>query len=350
MWRQPWTTNGPPRNLISRRAYGGINIFLLSSQGFVSPFWITERSLHDCEGKVKDGETPTEVVLWQWRLVQHTDDARGRPSDSPRWVPFFWSHFLFNSDQCDGIETPKINRSPFKHIKKCRAIVELIPMQPRIEHGVPKAYYQPTFDHVNMPNPELFASAEEYYCTLFHELVHSSGHPSRLNRHKPFGEAFRNNGHAYSKEELVAVFGAAFLCARARISSSTIANSGAYIQGWLERLGDDKSFLFYAAIQAQRAVDFILAIHPRLRTLQQSPRTRRFSRPPRLYRFHQYAAGLVRNPSSSTESTSGSIQIRSSFLRTKQGKVSQIKLPYPAEARDAVEAPGLYGTELVMFF
>ena len=64
----------------------------------------------------------------------------------------------------------------------------------------------------------------------------------------------------YSKEELVAEMGAAFLCGVSGIDNHTTDSSTAYIQGWLSVLKDDKRLLIHAASQAQRAADFILGV------------------------------------------------------------------------------------------
>lgn len=101
-----------------------------------------------------------------------------------------------------------------------------------------------------MPNRERFRSAEDYYATLFHELVHSTGHGSRLDRTfatnpAPFGSP------DYSREELVAEMGAAFLCGHTGILPRTAENQAAYVSGWLGGLEGDKRLLLIAAAQAQ---------------------------------------------------------------------------------------------------
>jgi antirestriction protein ArdC len=108
-----------------------------------------------------------------------------------------------------------------------------------------------------MPTRELFTTAEEYSATLLHELTHSTGHPTRLARETiteaaPFGSA------TYSKEELCAEMGSAFLCAEARISPAVIENQVAYVAGWLSKLREDRKLLVYAAAQVQKAADFML--------------------------------------------------------------------------------------------
>jgi len=132
-----------------------------------------------------------------------------------------------------------------------------MPQRPELETAGSKAFYSSLTDRVTMPPRELFTTAEEYYATLLHELTHSTGHTKRLARETiteaaPFGSA------TYSKEELCAEMGSAFLCAEAGISPVVIENQAAYLAGWLSKLRDDRKLLVYAAAQAQKAADFIL--------------------------------------------------------------------------------------------
>ena len=96
----------------------------------------------------------------------------------------------------------------------------------------------------------------EYYSTVFHELTHSTGHPSRLTRlTRPsfFGT------EDYSKEELVAEIGAATLVNHVGLeTSSSFRNSAAYIQNWLGILKNGKRFIVSAAGRAEKAVNLIL--------------------------------------------------------------------------------------------
>jgi antirestriction protein ArdC len=106
-----------------------------------------------------------------------------------------------------------------------------------------------------MPARSRFVDTPHYYSTLFHELIHSTGHESRL--HRTFGDRFGDE--LYSKEELVAEMGAAFLCAIAGIANEhTDRNTTAYIQNWIEKLEEDNRLIVHAAANAQRAVDLIL--------------------------------------------------------------------------------------------
>jgi antirestriction protein ArdC len=118
-------------------------------------------------------------------------------------------------------------------------------------------------DYVQMPERETFRTSEAYYATLFHELAHSTRHASRLDRrddHESANVARAFGSEDYSKEELTAELAAAFLCAESEIANdATLANSAAYIQGWLKALKNDRAMLVTAAQRAQRASDYILA-------------------------------------------------------------------------------------------
>src|SRR5258705_8621049 len=108
-----------------------------------------------------------------------------------------------------------------------------------------------------MPARNRFVDAPHYYSTLFHELIHSTGHETRFNR--TFGAHFGDE--LYSKEELVAEMGAAFLCAIAGIANeNTERNTTAYIQNWISKLEEDNRVVVHAAANAQRAVDSILGV------------------------------------------------------------------------------------------
>jgi len=99
-------------------------------------------------------------------------------------------------------------------------------------------------------------STAEYYSTAFHELTHSTGHPSRLNwltQPSFFGS------DDYSKEELIAEIGAAALVSHVGLeTASSFRNSAAYIQNWLGVLKGDKRFIVSAAGRAEKAVNLIL--------------------------------------------------------------------------------------------
>ena len=174
-------------------------------------------------------------------------------------IPLLKVYRVFNAAQCKGLSLGAIAPTPtVEPISAAQAIVDGMPNPPRIDHdGGDRAYYVPTMDSIHMPAVNDFHGAGEYHATLFHELSHSTGHATLLNRHgletgiAPFGSA------VYSKEELAAEFGAAFLCATAGIDN-TLDNSASYINGWSKALQADKRLVITAASQGQKAADYII--------------------------------------------------------------------------------------------
>ena len=152
---------------------------------------------------------------------------------------------------------PKIETHEHDPIEAAERIIAGMPNPPELQHAGSKAFYSPITDRITLPPRELFASVEEYYATAFHETIHSTGSEKRLAREgicevAPFGSA------VYSKEELCAEMGAAYLCAEAGITAAVIENQAAYVAGWLKKLRDDRKLLIHAATQAQHAADHIL--------------------------------------------------------------------------------------------
>lgn len=252
-WRRTWTGPEPLQNLVTRKPYRGINVFLLGMQGFGSPYWLTLKQANRLGGKIRKGESGSVVVLWKW--VEKTDPETGEPAPA---VPLLRYYRVWNVEQTEGIEVPKAEVIDFEPIEAAERIVREMPERPPIVHQDPgKAWYDPWGDKVNLPRPETFEGPEEFYSCAYHELVHSSGHKSRLNR-PGVVDVVKFGGHAYSQEELVAEMGAAFLCAVAGIEQVTLENSAAYIDGWRKVIGEDPKLVVHAAAQAQKASDFIL--------------------------------------------------------------------------------------------
>lgn len=252
-WQKPWIS-GEPVNFITKRRYRGINPFILISSGYSCPYWVSFKQAKGKGGGIKKGEKGFPVVFWKWIELDGQDTKSGKKN-----VPFLRYYTVFNLEQTEGIEIPAVEQRKFQPIAEAESIIHQMPRAPVIEHKQPQAYYLPADDLVNMPISNLFRSDEEYYSTLFHELTHSTGHVSRLNRAE-LSKINMLKSHDYSKEELVAEMGSAFLCGRCGIAPKVIENQAAYIQGWLKRLQNNKKWLIYAAAKAQKAAHFILGI------------------------------------------------------------------------------------------
>ncbi|MDD5598180.1 MAG: zincin-like metallopeptidase domain-containing protein [Victivallaceae bacterium] len=260
-WHQPWASSWPPRNLITKKPYRGINLLLLSGLKYELPYFLTFKQVKRLKGSVIKDEKAHLVVFYKW-LEKKDEDGNVIRNDEGKieLVPMLRFYYVFNVGQCDGIASKYIPwqiNGQFNPIEEAEYIVRNMPDHPEICYDTGRACYIPRQDQINMPSKHSFSSDEELYSTLFHELVHSTGHESRLNR-KGVTQAAAFGSKVYSEEELVAEMGAAFLCGEAGIANRTIDNSTAYIRGWLSRLKNDKRLLVFAAGAAQKACDFIL--------------------------------------------------------------------------------------------
>jgi antirestriction protein ArdC len=254
-WRKPWNSEaGLPSNLMTKKPYRGINVFLLHSMHYESPYWLTFRQALELGGNVRKGEKACPVVFW--KQLEREDKQTGETEK----IPMMRFYSVFNVAQCDGLKNiPAPVQTPLSAPSKPHEIIASMPKPPEIKHGLSRAYYSPSEDMIAMPNQAAFESEADYHATLFHELIHSTGHASRLNRPTLTGSAgFGSN--PYCKEELIAEMGAAFLCGQAGIAESILENSAAYVQNWLEQLKNDKKLIVQAAAQAQKAADFILGV------------------------------------------------------------------------------------------
>ena len=252
-WQKPWTNAGMPQNLITHNPYRGINTWMLSSLGYEKNLFLTWHQIQELGASVNRGEKAHMVVFW--KTLQKDTEA---PEDKPKKIPLLRYYWVFNVAQCAKIPEaliPVIER-PNAPIQSCEDIIKSMPLCPKIQHKDHEAYYHPIADFINMPKRKLFVNSEAYYGVLFHELTHSTGHSSRLNRKELVGSTGFGS-EPYSMEELTAEIGACFLKSHTGIITEDLVNSSAYIKGWLEQLKGDKRFIFLASSAAQKAVDFI---------------------------------------------------------------------------------------------
>jgi antirestriction protein ArdC len=250
-WHKPWTVKtGLPRNLISKKPYRGINVFLLMAMSYESPHWLTFRQAIQLGGNVKKGEKSCPVVFW--KRMKNEDEE----SDEPKKAPLLRLYHVFNTAQCEGLKDAPGEIQML--VTKPAEIVAGMPQPPVVKHGMAQAFYSPHEDCVGMPERERFDGEAGYFATLFHELVHATGHEKRLKR-ASIAERNGFGSDPYCKEELIAELGSAFLCGYAGIVDRTIDNSAAYLEGWLKRFQNDRTLIVSAAAQAQKAADFILS-------------------------------------------------------------------------------------------
>jgi len=262
-WHRPWASRGDagiPRNLRTLKPYRGINVWLLMSAGFSSPYFLTYKQAQELGGNVRKGEKGLPVVFWKFGEYEKDNTVTGETEKHDSVMVRYYT--VFNVSQCEGLQVtpvaPPDSMPEVSPIDACEQVVAGWIGKPEIQHGGAKACYWPRFDKVNMPDRGTFDSSEFYYSVLFHELGHSTGHANRLNRQtlmetESFGDA------NYSREELVAEMTAAYICGMTGIeNAATEKNSVAYLQSWLKALKADSKLVMVAAQQAQKAADLIL--------------------------------------------------------------------------------------------
>ena len=277
-WRMPWhrrrdagASPALPVNVTSRAAYRGVNVLALwaaaEARGYGSGLWGTYRQWSELGGQVRRGERATTVVFWRFPAGAGRGDAEGcgdagagedgQEGDNPRRGPWARAYAVFNAAQVDGAELPA---DTLPHLPEAARIgaaegfFAALPA-PEVRHGGTAAFYVPGTDHVQLPAFSDFRTADGYYGTRAHELIHATGHPSRLARDLSgrFGSA------AYAAEELVAEIGAAFVLASLGLAAEPRADHARYVAHWLDLLRSDRRAVFTAASRAQVAADWMAA-------------------------------------------------------------------------------------------
>ena len=279
-WRRPWDPDkagGPamPRNAATGQRYRGINVLTLgmSALAFSSgdPRWATYKQAEDRGWQVRRGERGTTGFFFK-RLELRDDKKDGSgpegDEDAVRRIPLLRAFTLFHASQIDGIPDyipPTIAEAPWRAPEAAEIIRANSGAVIRI--GGERAFYSPATDHIQMPPPSAFATAEGFCGTLVHELGHWTGAESRLNRdlRNPFGS------HDYAREELRAEIGQMMVCAELGIADCDFSNNAAYVASWLEKLRSDRKEIFRAAADAQRIADYLLAFHPDYANSQAGP-------------------------------------------------------------------------------
>ncbi len=264
-WTRPWVLGADCAISYSTgKPYSILNQILLEEPGE----YITFKECAERGGHVRKGEKSKIVVFWQMLEKEKTDaDGNVVYNDGEavkKLIPILKYFNVFNVNQCEGIERrwtkteSGVTLNPIEQAENIaseyigRSGVKLIH-----ENGS-RAFYRPATDEIHLPEMKQFSQIAEYYSTQFHEMVHSTGHESRLARIGTGSNAAAFGTEDYSKEELVAEIGACVILNKLRIETEeSFRNSAAYLAGWLKALKDDKKMVVYAASQAEKAVNMI---------------------------------------------------------------------------------------------
>lgn len=278
-WRKSWDDSCVLQESMSTgKAYKGINQMLLSLSaelnGYKSNKWLTCNQANKLGGYPEKGSKATEVCYWTQMYLDKdgkyvSEKAYRKMSAEDKsnikvlpMVKLFW---VFNTDQIVGddfVRPEPIKVKPINENEKndvCESVYAKMIKRPLLSHGSSQAYYRPSTHAIKMPDMNKFDTSSDYYHTLYHELIHSTGHKDILDRDGVSG-VVKFGSHEYSKEELIAEMGAQYLSSMTGVSSAkTESNSDAYIGNWIKVLENDHKFLITAASRAQKAVDYIIS-------------------------------------------------------------------------------------------
>lgn len=265
-WRQPWSNgaNGIwPSNYTTKREYSGFNAFYLNLIAAGRPaLFLTYNQAKQLGGQVRRGERGYLITFFRpAERPKPTADGQPQPEGKDQQKRGTLQYFtVFHYSQIDGIDfqlpQPRIE-DQVPTVEQAEALVTTYQDKPEICSLQQRAYYSPKMDYVNMPTRESFTNSGTYYSTLFHELVHSTGHAKRLSRDGIINWSGFGSEN-YAKEELIAEMGASFLCGMAGIDPGIMGHNAAYIANWQQALSNDNKLVIQAASQAEKAVRYML--------------------------------------------------------------------------------------------
>lgn len=268
-WHKPWNSYGLARNYVSGHIYKGINYILMNFSEHRIPYFLTYKQVKELGGVLRLGAKAEKVIYFNL-VYKNLEGSKLSENEAKEMIKskikvevsrLIKYYPVFNIEDAEGISIgmQDLELSPNEKIRTCEDIIDNMPNRPPIKFiDSDQAYYLPSKDYINMPKMEQFQSSFAYYACLFHELAHSTGHKSRLNREgivnsETFGSV------VYSTEELIAELGSSYLCSIAQIDNDTLLQrSSSYLYDWLKVLKEDNRFIFKVASQAQKAVDYIL--------------------------------------------------------------------------------------------
>lgn len=263
-WRKPWV--GGVRlasSYVSQRPYSFLNQCLLEEPGE----YLTFKQACDVGGRVKKGAKGHQIVFWSMlRYDENGKLVKDSHAEADKVIPYLRYYNVFHVKDCEGI-SPHVNEELPEGAGKSEDAEQII-TDYQTREGLKitrdkisaQAFYCLNNDSVTIPAIEQFADTAEYYSTVFHELVHSTGKIGRLNRFADVQTAQASFGSkSYSREELVAEIGAAFLVAHVGLeTSASFENSTAYVKHWRDKIAEDNSLIITAAGKAEKAYRYIL--------------------------------------------------------------------------------------------
>ena len=259
-------TKTRPKNIFKNNDYTGINFLYLSViailRKYPTNFWLTFKDIQQLKGKIKKGSKASEVIFYKTNLYDKDGNLTTDIEQAKSKKRVIKYYYVFNVADIEGLPEAyyidnKINEAVLTQWQKDDQAEQIISATGAKIQYLPqnRAFYRQSDDTITLPIREQFTGTTPFYSTVFHELIHWTGHENRCNREK--GGRFGDEKYAF--EELIAELGATFICSHLNFEEH-ITENAIYIKSWLEALKNDTLFIFKASAQASKAADYIL--HP----------------------------------------------------------------------------------------
>ena len=273
-WERGWVSlSVMPINGVTHKRYNGVNALFLyavaEKYGFKDPRWVTFHQAKELGANIKAGAKASEVFFWSRydkktkkqfdeRTLDGMTEEEKREYLAENVKPVLKFYQVFNAEQCDKFPEYTKQEMSDEERQHQNALIETVIKNseaPVHYDGGSQAYYSPSSDSIHLPTIESFKSMNSYYATALHEIGHSTGHPSRLNR--DFSGDFGSENYAI--EELRAELSSVFMQAELDIdlSDAEIANHGAYLKSWLEVVKNDPKTFYSAANDAGKSANYL---------------------------------------------------------------------------------------------
>jgi antirestriction protein ArdC/DNA polymerase III epsilon subunit-like protein len=260
-WRKPWTGGGfLPTSVATGKMYEGTNVLVLwaaqERNGWSDNRWLTYKQAEKLGGNIKRGEKATSIIHWtpKFKDVKQPDGTIEKVFvyTPPKIIN------VFNVEQAEGINLPPLVKGePIPVSQAEQTLLDTYKDRPEIFYkSQDSAYYSPVTDTIHLPLREQFGAEQDIFETIVHELAHSTGHTSRVNR-KDLTDNYGTHKASRGEEELIAEISVALVAARLGVEID-FGNVAAYAKSWLGALKDDPTMIIKAAKQAQKAVDHML--------------------------------------------------------------------------------------------
>lgn len=273
-WLSGWVSLGVPQNGLTNSNYRGLNALYLwligKQQGYTDNRWVTFNQAKELGASVKKGEKSSPILFYtlydkntkkeytRKTTADMTDEERKKYEDENVRPVVRYSQ-VFNAQQCANFPERAATSlmSDEERQKHSNDVIERIIANseaPILYDGGDRAFYRITTDDIHLPAIEQFNTMQDYYATALHEIAHSTGHPSRLNR--KMGGADREN---YAIEELRAEMAAVFMQMEngIQLEGKHYENHSAYLASWLEEVKNDTKIFTSAVSDAMKISDYV---------------------------------------------------------------------------------------------